>query len=55
VPGTGSPQLDPWCRSSVPGLFFTGLASAPTLGPLMRFVAGTAYTAPRVARAVAGA
>ena len=54
VPGTGSPQLDPWCRSSVPGLYFTGLASAPTLGPLMRFVAGTVYTAPRVAKAVVG-
>ena len=54
VPGTGSPELDEWSCSSVPGLYFTGLASAPTFGPLLRFVAGTAFTAPLLARALAG-
>ncbi|MEZ0092648.1 FAD-dependent oxidoreductase [Streptacidiphilus sp. EB129] len=49
VPGTGSPALDPWFQSSVPGLYFTGLSSAPTFGPLMRFVAGTGFAAPRLA------
>jgi len=53
VPGTGSPVLDEWSCSSVPGLYFTGLASAPTFGPLLRFVAGTAFTAPLLARALA--
>lgn len=52
VPGTGAPELDPWFESSVGGLYFAGLAAAPTFGPLMRFVAGTGYAAPRVAAAV---
>ncbi|WP_042393208.1 FAD-dependent oxidoreductase [Streptacidiphilus carbonis] len=49
VPGSASPDLDPWFRSSVAGLRFTGLAAAPTFGPLMRFVAGTDFAAPRLA------
>lgn len=55
VPGTGSPQLDAGFRSSVPGLHFTGMAAAATFGPLMRFVAGTAFAAPRLAAGVADA
>ncbi|MEY9968260.1 cation diffusion facilitator CzcD-associated flavoprotein CzcO [Streptacidiphilus sp. MAP12-16] len=53
VPGSGSPELDPWFRSSVPGLSFTGLAAAPTFGPLMRFVAGTGFAASRLAAGAA--
>jgi FAD-dependent urate hydroxylase len=49
----GSPWLDPGYASSVPGLYFTGLPSAATFGPLMRFVCGTSYASPRIARAVA--
>ena len=53
VDGTGSPLLTPGFESSVPGLYFTGLASAMTFGPLMRFVHGVHFAAPRVARAAA--
>jgi FAD-dependent urate hydroxylase len=52
---TGFPVLDRHSQSRVPGLFFTGLASAATFGPLMRFVVGTADAGPRVARAAAAA
>jgi len=46
------PRLRPGYESSVPGLYFVGFPSAATFGPLMRFVCGTAYAGPRVARAV---
>jgi hypothetical protein len=46
------PALGPGFGSSVPGLYFTGLAAAATFGPLMRFVAGTEFAARRVAVAV---
>jgi cation diffusion facilitator CzcD-associated flavoprotein CzcO len=48
----GSPWLDRGFQSSVPGLYFTGLPSAATFGPLMRFVCGTSFASPRVAEAV---
>lgn len=41
----GSPVLSPHFESNVPGLYFTGLASAPTFGPSMRFLHGADYTA----------
>jgi hypothetical protein len=41
-------------ESSVPGVYFTGLASAATFGPLMRFVCGSGFAARRVSSAVAG-
>lgn len=41
----GSPVLSPHFESSVSGLYFTGLASAPAFGPAMRFLAGADYTA----------
>ena len=44
----GAPLLNHHLESNVPGLFFTGALAAPSLGPLMRFVAGTHFTAPRV-------
>jgi cation diffusion facilitator CzcD-associated flavoprotein CzcO len=51
---TGSfPRLDRSFESSVPGLYFTGLAAAATFGPLLRFVAGTGFAAATVAAAVA--
>ncbi|MEU3689399.1 FAD-dependent oxidoreductase [Streptomyces narbonensis] len=49
----GAPVLSAGCESSVPGLYFTGLAAAPAFGPLLRFVHGTTFAAPRVAASVA--
>jgi cation diffusion facilitator CzcD-associated flavoprotein CzcO len=53
VPASGFPSLNASFESSVPGLFFAGLSSAATFGPLMRFVCGTDFAAPRLARGVA--
>ncbi|MGA5132178.1 NAD(P)-binding domain-containing protein [Streptomyces olivoreticuli] len=50
--GAGGPRLGPGYHSSVPGLFFTGLPAAASYGPVMRFVCGTEYASPRLARAV---
>lgn len=50
----GYPVLRPGFESSVPGLHFLGAAAARSFGPIMRFVAGTRYAAPALARAVAG-
>jgi hypothetical protein len=36
----------------VPGLSFTGLATAPTFGPVLRFVAGSGFAARSVVHAV---
>jgi len=41
----GSPVLSRKFESSVPGLYFTGLAAAVTFGPLLRFVDGTRFAA----------
>ncbi|MGH3933672.1 MAG: dimethylaniline monooxygenase, partial [Pseudonocardiaceae bacterium] len=49
----GAPRLDASFQSSVPGLYFTGLPSAATFGPVLRFVCGTEFASPRVAAAVA--
>lgn len=49
----GSPILNPWFESSVPGLYFVGFSALQSFGPLYRFVGGVPATAPRVARAVA--
>jgi len=51
----GSPVLSRSFESSVPGLYFTGLAAARTFGPAMRFVCGTQFAGPRLARHLAGA
>jgi cation diffusion facilitator CzcD-associated flavoprotein CzcO len=51
----GWPRLSRAGESSVPGLFFAGLPSAATFGPLMRFVAGTSFAAPRAAAAAVAA
>ena len=42
------PVLSSHFESSVPGLYFTGLASASCFGPAMRFLHGADYTARRV-------
>jgi hypothetical protein len=45
----GAPVLSRNLESNISGLYFTGALAAPSLGPLMRFVAGTHFTGPRVA------
>jgi FAD-dependent urate hydroxylase len=45
-----APVLSADFQSSVPELYFVGLASAFTFGPVMRFVLGARYTARRLAR-----
>ena len=47
------PQLSLAFESSVPGLYFTGLASANSFGPVMRFLAGTGFTARRISLHIA--
>jgi hypothetical protein len=49
----GSPALDSTFQSSLPGLYFVGLAAAATFGPGQRFVCGTEFAARRVAGAIA--
>jgi cation diffusion facilitator CzcD-associated flavoprotein CzcO len=55
VAGSGSPDVGGDYQSSVPGLYFTGPAVAPSFGPVMRFVFGTWHAGPVVARNLAGA
>ncbi|MGW1376552.1 FAD-dependent oxidoreductase [Streptomyces sp. NPDC002446] len=55
VARAGGPLLDAGFGSSVPGLYFTGLPAAASFGPVMRFVCGTGFASPRLARAVARA
>jgi predicted ATP-grasp superfamily ATP-dependent carboligase len=50
----GAPVLDRNLESNVPGLFFTGALAAPSMGPLMRFVAGTHFTGPRIVHRLRG-
>jgi lysine/ornithine N-monooxygenase len=47
------PQLSSHFESSVPGLYFTGLSSANSFGPVMRFLAGTGFTARRISTHIA--
>ena len=49
----GYPVLGPGLESSVAGLHFMGAAAAHSFGPIMRFVVGTWYAAPAVARRAA--
>ncbi|SOE12890.1 Predicted flavoprotein CzcO associated with the cation diffusion facilitator CzcD [Streptomyces sp. 2323.1] len=55
VTRAGGPLLTAGFRSSVPGLYFTGLPAAASFGPVMRFVCGTEFASRRLARAVARA
>jgi len=47
------PALNTRFESSVKGLYFVGLASSLSFGPLFRFVAGAAHTPPAVCRDLA--
>jgi cation diffusion facilitator CzcD-associated flavoprotein CzcO len=49
----GSPLLSRDFETSVPGLYFVGLPSAMTFGPVMRFAVGARYTAERLSRRLA--
>jgi thioredoxin reductase len=51
----GTPRLGAGYRSSVPGLYFTGLPAAASYGPVMRFVCGTEFASPRLVRHLAAA
>ncbi|MFF7141336.1 FAD-dependent oxidoreductase [Streptomyces nodosus] len=46
----GAPRLGAGFASSVPGLYFTGLPAAASYGPVMRFVCGTEFASPRLAK-----
>ena len=48
-----APVLDASFETSVPGLFLVGPASAPTFGPVMRFMFGAKHAAPILARRLA--
>ena len=48
-----TPLLSRNFESSVPGLYFTGLASANQFGPAMRFLDGSSFTASQVSRHIA--
>jgi hypothetical protein len=50
----GYPVLRRGMESSIPGLHFVGAPASMSFGPIMRFVVGTWYAAPVVARAVTG-
>jgi len=45
-----APLLSGSFETSVPGLFVVGIASAPTFGPVMRFMFGAKHSAPIVTR-----
>jgi cation diffusion facilitator CzcD-associated flavoprotein CzcO len=47
----GAPLLSGSFESSVPGLYFIGASAVASLGPLLRFIAGTRFAARRVADA----
>lgn len=48
----GSPVLSKGFESTVPGLYFCGLASANSFGPVMRFAFGAGFAARRISDAV---
>jgi thioredoxin reductase len=49
----GSPLLSSNFESSVPGLYFTGLAAANSFGPVMRFAFGAGYTSRHLTEKIA--
>ncbi|MGA6979993.1 MAG: NAD(P)-binding domain-containing protein [Candidatus Sulfotelmatobacter sp.] len=49
----GSPMLSSSFQSSVPGLYFAGLASANSFGPVMRFAFGAGFAARTLTHAMA--
>jgi thioredoxin reductase len=51
----GSPMLSSSFESSVPGIYFVGVAAANSFGPVMRFAFGAGFAAQRVTQTVARA
>jgi thioredoxin reductase len=51
----GTPVLSSNFESSVPGLYFVGIAAANSFGPVMRFAFGAGFAARRVTQAMAKA
>lgn len=49
----GSPVLSSSFESSVPGLYFAGVAAANSFGPLMRFAFGAGFAARTITKALA--
>ena len=49
----GSPVLSSTLESSVPGLYFAGLAAANSFGPVMRFAFGAGFAARRLTETMA--
>jgi len=49
----GWPILSPSFESSAPGLYFVGISSALSFGPMMRFAFGATYTAHKLSRHLA--
>lgn len=49
---SGSPVLSTSFESSVPGLYFVGIAAANSFGPVMRFAYGAGFAAKRVTQAM---
>lgn len=52
---SGSPVLSRGFESTVPGLYFAGLAAANSFGPVMRFAFGAGFAAKRISAALAKA
>ena len=48
-----APKLTASFETSIPNLFVVGILSAPTFGPVMRFMFGAKHPAPIVARSIA--
>jgi thioredoxin reductase len=48
----GSPALSSTFESSVPGIFFVGVAAANSFGPVMRFAFGAGFAARRITQAM---
>jgi hypothetical protein len=48
----GAPILSRGFESSVPGLYFAGLAAANSFGPVMRFAFGAGFSARRITQAL---
>jgi hypothetical protein len=48
----GTPVLRSNFESSVPGLYFAGIAAANTFGPVMRFAFGAGFAARRITQAL---
>jgi len=49
----GAPVLSSTFESSIPGLYFAGVATANSFGPAMRFAFGSRFTARRITQALA--